>query len=273
MTDWKWSVKLLNIQLKIQLNYSHNFAQIRVGKSTIIDTSRANSPWEWRTLASTGHLQGMGLAGVGLPFDWRKTMLDWQQATRTAARGCTTYCRMHCRWERGWCTSPHIALVPPAWPKPCRMGHFFQAHQKELQLPEWLQHTLAVSKHRQCHWNATKNWGGGWERWIQQKSLPTQGNLLLLIRHYPFTPPLFRKGDSPNHPVRLERNRSSNKHGEVGSSTNRAGSSVTHSMQTVNQDGQHRLQLQPQARRAESYRSFTLEVFTLLSFSHLFPFG
>lgn len=42
MTDWKWPMKLLNIQLKIQLNYSHNFAQMRVGKTTIIEMNGAN---------------------------------------------------------------------------------------------------------------------------------------------------------------------------------------------------------------------------------------
>lgn len=35
-------MKLLNIQLKIQLNYSHNFAQMQVGKITIIEMNGAN---------------------------------------------------------------------------------------------------------------------------------------------------------------------------------------------------------------------------------------
>lgn len=125
--QWEWPVKLLNIQLKIQLNYSHNFAQIRVGKTTITDTNRANCTWEWRTLASTGHLQAVGLAGEGLSFDWRKTMLDWQQAMRSSSQ------RLHCLLQgvlqmRGG-DAPLSTLLwlthLPAWPKPCRTGYFF----------------------------------------------------------------------------------------------------------------------------------------------------
>lgn len=61
----------------------------------------------------------------GFPLIEGKPCWTGSKPWEAAARGCTTYCRMHCRWERGWCSSPHIALVPPAWPKPCRMGHFF----------------------------------------------------------------------------------------------------------------------------------------------------
>lgn len=293
MTGWKWPVKLLNIQLKIQLYYSHNFDQIRAGKTTIKDMNRANRHMRMK---ETGQYRtpsgcGTGRCGTSLWLKENHAGLAARHKRQQPEALLTTIGRT--ADERGG--DAHLSILlwyPQIDPSPAEWGISAQAHQKELQLPEWppaqpemgqqvrraaVFPQLAISKHRQCHWNATKNWGGR-GRWSQLKSLPTQGNLLLLIRHYPSPLLLSRKGDSPNSPVTLERNRSSNKPGEIGNSTNRAGSSVTYSIQTVcthilNQDGQHSLQPQPQPRRVESYRSFALGVNTLLSFSYLFQFG
>lgn len=218
-------------------------------------------------------------------------MLDWQQATRSSSQRLYYPLQDVLQMRGGWCTSLHMALVPPAWPKPCRMGHFFPGPPGGIaQLPKWpsaqpemgqqlhragVFPLLEISKHRQCHWNAAKQWSG-WGRWIQQKSLPSQGNLLLLIRHYPFPPPLIQKGRFSKE-LSDSRNRSCNKNGEVGSSTSRAGCSVT----IADRQNVHTLWArmdstgcrQPQARRAESCSSFPLEAGTLLSFSYLFQFG
>lgn len=208
MADWKWPVKLLNIQLKIQLNYSYNFAQIRVGKITIID--RANGH-----LGMKGTGQHRAPLGCGA-FLWLKE----NHAGLAASHECKSF-PTHEKQQpeavlpiAGWSADErggdaHLSTL--LWchqldPSPAEWAISSQAHQKELELPEWpsaqpeMEQQLcragvfpqvAIPKHRQ--WNATEHWRG-WRRWIQQKSFRIQGNLLLLIKHYSFPPALIQKG-------------------------------------------------------------------------------
>lgn len=136
--DWKWPLKLLNIQLKIQLIYSHNHAWMRAGKTTITCRNRAHwHTWMKETsqhrtplgCGTQGHRQAVHLVGG-------KGGKPWE----AAAGGCTTYWEMDCLWERGWCTFLHIALcfgatsccISPARHNPCRTEYFFPGPPEEV---------------------------------------------------------------------------------------------------------------------------------------------
>ena len=139
--DWERPLKLLNIQLKIQLTYSRNDARIGVGKTTIIcrnracwhtwmkETSQHRTPLGCRT---QGYRQAVHLVG-GKPR--RSGGKPWEEA---AAGGFTTYWEMDCMWERMMHISPYWFLL---WcyqldTTPAERNISSQAHQKKLQLPK-----------------------------------------------------------------------------------------------------------------------------------------
>lgn len=124
-------MKLLNIQLKIQLNYSHNFAQMRVGKTTIIEMNRANGHKGMKETSQ--HRTPLG-CGTGRLCLWLKENRAGLAASHEKEQPEPV---LPTADERGgdahrsillWCHQPDTS--PAEW------GISSQAHQKELQLPE-----------------------------------------------------------------------------------------------------------------------------------------
>lgn len=136
MTDWKWPMKLLNIQLKIQLNCSHNFAQIRVGKTTIIEMNRANGHMGIKE--NSQHRTPLG-CGTGRLCLWLKENHAGLAASHEKQQPePVLHTAGPTAGERGgdahgsillWCHQ--LDTSPAEW------GISSQAHQKELQLLEW----------------------------------------------------------------------------------------------------------------------------------------
>lgn len=181
-------------------------------------------------------------------FEWRKTMLDWQQAVRSSSQRVYYLLQDAVQVREGVMhISPHCfgatsltqALQNGVFlPRPSRRrDSFLSGHQNSQ---KWdnsyiglvLSHSWQPPNICSITGMLLKS-GMGEEDKFSRRAYPLKGIYyfelgITLCLHF-----LFLKGDSPNSPMALVRNRSSRKHGEAGSCTNKAGPSVTHSIQTA----------------------------------------